>query len=601
MKTLFLSSCLLLSVLTSWAQCPNNDIILDSQRVIDQALKSYPNCSSFDHNIRISGRDIVNLNGLANLIFIKGNLTIDNNDVLTSIAGLTSLTKIGGNFSIEKNRALTNLDGIQSLTIIDGNFSVVNNSDITSLEGPASLTVVLGNVDISSNNLLTNLDGLSNLAYVSGNFYLNNNNALTDLDGLARLASVDLLEIINDSALTNLDGLNKLTSVGRDLNIKNNSALTNLDGLNKLTSVGGYLEIINNSALMNLDGLNKLTSVGRYLEISNNSALTNLEGLSKVTSVGSLFISKNSVLTNLDGLSKVTSMVELDIQDNDALTNLDGLSKLTSIRNLFIQGNDALTNLDGLSKVISIENSCSINSNLMLTNLNGLSNLTPNIIGDLIISNNPRLSTCANDGICGLLDIRGQIVNNAPGCNSHEEVRDACQKLALPVTLISFTAVKEDAMANLSWSTAAETHSSHFEVEHSLTARSWQTLGTVAALGESSTVHRYTFADNNPANGENFYRLRMSDQDGSFSYSKIQNLRFDLPLAIYPNPVADRLQMQEWSTIQHVRILSPAGQLVLESDKVQAQGMDVEHLPAGLYHVQLTRADRVQTYKIIKN
>jgi hypothetical protein len=146
-----------------------------------------------------------------------------------------------------------------------------------------------------------------------------------------------------------------------------------------------------------------VTSVGRFLHIVNNDLLTDLDGLSGVTSVAEeLYVAGNDVLADLEGLSGVTSVGGgLQIVDNDALADLHGLSGVTSaVGGLEIEGNAALADLDGLSGVTSVG-------------------------GDLWVALNAVLGNCS--GIAGLLRSGGvagtvTIEDNAPGCNSIEEV-----------------------------------------------------------------------------------------------------------------------------------------------------------------------------------
>jgi hypothetical protein len=70
-----------------------------------------------------------------------------------------------------------------------------------------------------------------------------------------------------------------------------------------------------------------------------------------------------------------------------------------------------------------------ISSNNSLTNLEGLDSLEPNSIVYLDITNNPLLSACAVQSICDYLangNGTTHIYGNATGCNSIEEVKDAC-------------------------------------------------------------------------------------------------------------------------------------------------------------------------------
>ncbi|ODS86104.1 MAG: hypothetical protein ABS46_01480 [Cytophagaceae bacterium SCN 52-12] len=65
---------------------------------------------------------------------------------------------------------------------------------------------------------------------------------------------------------------------------------------------------------------------------------------------------------------------------------------------------------------------------------------------------------------------------------------------ALPVTLLSFKAEKQENTVLLTWQTTEEKDFSHFDVERSAAARNWQAIGRVAAKGNGA----YTFTDTSP-------------------------------------------------------------------------------------------------------
>jgi hypothetical protein len=133
---------------------------------------------------------------------------------------------------IGDNAALTNLDGLAKLTSVGGDLDIFFNNSLTNIDGLVNLTSVGGDLWILANNSLTNIDGLVNLTSVGGYLDIGYNDALTKLIGLAKLTSVGGdLDIGDNAALTNLDGLAKLTSVGGNLVIGDNDALTNCQGV----------------------------------------------------------------------------------------------------------------------------------------------------------------------------------------------------------------------------------------------------------------------------------------------------------------------------------------------------------------------------------
>ncbi|MET0636101.1 MAG: T9SS type A sorting domain-containing protein [Chitinophagaceae bacterium] len=93
--------------------------------------------------------------------------------------------------------------------------------------------------------------------------------------------------------------------------------------------------------------------------------------------------------------------------------------------------------------------------------------------------------------------------------------------LALPVTLNSFSGSISGCSVSLAWSTTMESNSSRFEIERTSfgSTITYMKIGTVTAAGTSSSLINYSFTDNYPNNGSNFYRLRMVDIDGRYKYS----------------------------------------------------------------------------------
>jgi uncharacterized protein YkwD len=176
----------------------------------------------------------------------------------------------------------------------------------------------------------------------------------------------------------------------------------------------------------------------------------------------------------------------------------------------------------------------------------------------------------------------------------------------LPVELVSFLASKEQHNAMIRWSTTQETNSSGFEIQHSVNAKNWSTVGTVAAAGESKTIVSYEFLHTEPVKGDNFYRLRMIDRDGTFTYSRIQGLRFNgLPepgIALYPNPASNDLFVRDADLVQGVTVRDIGGKLAFQADFIDpvTGKLSVETIPSGLYIVNITLSNGlVSSHKIL--
>lgn len=111
----------------------------------------------------------------------------------------------------------------------------------------------------------------------------------------------------------------------------------------------------------------------------------------------------------------------------------------------------------------------------------------------------------------------------------------------LPVTLLDFKAVAQQDEVDLTWLTASEINSSHFEIERSIDNKNYLTLGNTLAAGNSTIVKSYQFTDEEPYTGTTYYRLKIVDLDGSFEYSPVRAVYYlnDKNLNVFPNPVTD--------------------------------------------------------------
>lgn len=171
---------------------------------------------------------------------------------------------------------------------------------------------------------------------------------------------------------------------------------------------------------------------------------------------------------------------------------------------------------------------------------------------------------------------------------------------ALPVTLLEFTAKKEQSTARLQWQTASEQNSFRFDVQRSADGLVFETLGSVAAAGNSSRPVSYAFTDHQPRSGYNYYRLKGVDKDLRFQYSPVRSLLFDAVrvelLKAYPVPVAATLTVELPASLRNqevmVNVVGSSG-VVLQQWKASRnrlsdqKALDLSRLPAGAYSLQV--------------
>ncbi|MEM9849176.1 MAG: T9SS type A sorting domain-containing protein, partial [Bacteroidota bacterium] len=190
----------------------------------------------------------------------------------------------------------------------------------------------------------------------------------------------------------------------------------------------------------------------------------------------------------------------------------------------------------------------------------------------------------------------GTVVFRDDGSNAStqlnaDELNDL-NTIPLPVELLFFKAQKTaEQQVRLNWETASEINNNYFEVQRLHLNKdiddptAWQVLGIVKGQGTSLENHAYTWLDKAPFWGDNYYRLRQVDFDGTFAYSRIINISFKKSksdILIYPNPVGEILYYQGASSyeIKSVELLNAEGQIMWENTVIDGR-LEVSNLPQG--------------------
>jgi Secretion system C-terminal sorting domain/PQQ-like domain len=118
---------------------------------------------------------------------------------------------------------------------------------------------------------------------------------------------------------------------------------------------------------------------------------------------------------------------------------------------------------------------------------------------------------------------------------------------ALPVVYQDFSASRQNSIVDLQWTTSSEQNNGHFEVLRSEDGSNFVKIGSVPGHLNSYVLQNYSFDDQNPFNGRNYYRLKQVDLDGHASYSSILSINMDLVNNIYfhvfPNPAHDQVSI----------------------------------------------------------
>jgi hypothetical protein len=171
---------------------------------------------------------------------------------------------------------------------------------------------------------------------------------------------------------------------------------------------------------------------------------------------------------------------------------------------------------------------------------------------------------------------------------------------ALPVELIAFKAVaKPNRSVQLSWVAESEQDLLHYEIEKSTDAQQFDVIGQAESKGEIGITAKYEFDDLQPASGDNYYRLKMINDDNTFEYSPIQKVRFEdngiTNFNIQPNPTYGpfTLLFNAEKEVEVNIVITGANGLLVKTQKFSAQKgknavfFNDTNLSAGQYNVTL--------------
>lgn len=163
----------------------------------------------------------------------------------------------------------------------------------------------------------------------------------------------------------------------------------------------------------------------------------------------------------------------------------------------------------------------------------------------------------------------------------------------LPVELTYF---KGEAIAEgslLEWETVTETNNKGFEIQRSkdLNEQKWETIDFVQGNGITLETKNYTYIDQNPLDGKNYYRLKQVDFDGAYEYSDVVEVKHEVRnkiFRVFPNPATNYVVVDGIETGEMVQVFNVYGQLVKEFQSTSnRQQISINDLSNGTYYVRM--------------
>jgi hypothetical protein len=157
----------------------------------------------------------------------------------------------------------------------------------------------------------------------------------------------------------------------------------------------------------------------------------------------------------------------------------------------------------------------------------------------------------------------------------------------LPVTITSIKAYQQNNGVNVKWDVADEQNIDRYEIEKSTDGTHFKVAGEVAANNSSE----YTWFDNNPANGNNYYRIRVIENSNGIHYTNIVVVNIEnnaSSMRVYPNPAKESMIGLQWNNqpkgVYTIQLFNSGGKQLLSKTITHSGGSASEniYLPKGM-------------------
>jgi hypothetical protein len=183
---------------------------------------------------------------------------------------------------------------------------------------------------------------------------------------------------------------------------------------------------------------------------------------------------------------------------------------------------------------------------------------------------------------------------------------------ALPLQLLSFSAQQINKDVLLKWKTSNEINTAYFNVERSIDAKTFTSIGIVKSVNATGTWdYKFKDVEGEVLNKTLYYRLKQVDIDGRFTHSPVATVSFTntvIAASLHPNPVMGQVTLtvtlQKPEQIQ-VHFIDNAGKVVRQSGYQLTEGttllpLNLSSLTPGVYYAEIKGTSFSRQIKFIK-
>ncbi|MEO5684100.1 MAG: S8 family serine peptidase [Chitinophagaceae bacterium] len=184
------------------------------------------------------------------------------------------------------------------------------------------------------------------------------------------------------------------------------------------------------------------------------------------------------------------------------------------------------------------------------------------------------------------------VIANAQGGNN-----------ALPVKWLQVSARQVNKQVQVNWKVTEEINVKGYTLERSDDGIAFSNVVLVNASAVIAAEKQYEAIDAVPLKGNNYYRIRQTDKDGKYSYSKtvIVNVSSTGNFLLWPNPATETVTIQNRQPIVRLQCFNSTGQLLFEVKPATNQyTIPVRQWANGIYYVQVTSGGQVTQARFVK-
>jgi len=171
---------------------------------------------------------------------------------------------------------------------------------------------------------------------------------------------------------------------------------------------------------------------------------------------------------------------------------------------------------------------------------------------------------------------------------------------ALPVSGIELGGIATDKQVKLNFKALNEREMANYTIERSADAISFTTIGSQQPLNAVQASASYSFVDNQPIVGNNYYRIKGSSINGQIQYSNVAVVKYGVNIAsvtVVPNPVQGKTVNLKLSQLAkgnyNISVTDAIGRSILKKEMLLDGSSSVQlNLPtsvkAGNYFVKVS-------------